>query len=200
MKKIIGILIASSLLIAQSKNATMTMYKDGFGLVKQPVSWDVALGQDTISWDLLPVGLIKDSPFLTLQNGIVNMQRLNQDVFYISEYLNNFLGKVIQVELINGTSFKGTLVEMRGDNITITQKRTTISFNRDRVDYITVPGKPNNAIFKPSLTWVISPYKRSGSVTGNLIYLSKGFDWDATYRLILDESGNVAEFLAEAYF
>ena len=48
---------------------------------------------------------------------------------------------------------------MRGDNITITQKRTTISFNRDRVDYITVPGKPNNAIFKPSLTWVISPYK-----------------------------------------
>ena len=199
MKKIIGILIASSLLIAQSKNATMTMYKDGFGLVKQPVSWDVALGQDTISWDLLPVGLIKDSPFLTLQNGIVNMQRLNQDVFYFSEYLNNFLGKVIQVELINGTSFKGTLVEMRGDNITITQKRTTISFNRDRVDYITVPGKPNNAIFKPSLTWVISPYKRSGSVTGNLIYLSKGFDWDATYRLILDESGNVAEFLAEAY-
>jgi len=147
----------------------------------------------------LPVGLIKDSPFLTLQNGIVNMQRLNQDVFYFSEYLNNFLGKVIQVELINGTSFKGTLVEMRGDNITITQKRTTISFNRDRVDYITVPGKPNNAIFKPSLTWVISPYKRSGSVTGNLIYLSKGFDWDATYRLILDESGNVAEFLAEAY-
>ncbi len=157
MKKIIGILIASSLLIAQSKNATMTMYKDGFGLVKQPVSWDVALGQDTISWDLLPVGLIKDSPFLTLQNGIVNMQRLNQDVFYFSEYLNNFLGKVIQVELINGTSFKGTLVEMRGDNITITQKRTTISFNRDSLDYITLPGKPNNAIFKPSYTSVISP-------------------------------------------
>ena len=84
MKKIIGILIMASLLMAQSRNATMTMYKDGFGLVKQPVSWDVALGQDTISWDLLPVGLIKDSPFHTLQNGILNMQRLNQDVIYYS--------------------------------------------------------------------------------------------------------------------
>ena len=198
MKKIIGIFITTSLIVAQSSNATMTMYKDGFGLIKQPVSWNLTLGQDTIAWDLLPVGLIKDSPFLTLQNAIVNMQRFNQDVFYFSEYLNNYLGKVIQVELINGTSFKGTLVEMRGDNITITQKRTTISFNRDRVDYITVPGKPNNAIFKPSLTWVISPYNSSGTVIGNLIYLSKGFDWDATYRLILDESGNNAEFLAEA--
>ena len=199
MKKIIGILITTSLIVAQSNNATMTMYKDGFGLVKQPVSWDLTLGQDTISWDLLPLGLIKDSPFLTLKNAIVNMQRLNQDVFYFSEYLNNYLGKIIEVELINGTSFKGTLVEKRGDNITITQKRTTISFNKDRINYITVPGKPSNAIFKPSLSWEISPYNRSGTVTGNLIYLSKGFDWDATYRLILDEEGNNAEFLAEAY-
>ena len=199
MKKIIGIFITTSLIVAQSSNATMTMYKDGFGLVKQPVSWNLTLGQDTIAWDLLPVGLIKDSPFLTLQNAIVNMQRFNQDVFYFSEYLNNYLGKIIEVELINGTSFKGTLVEKRGDNITITQKRTTISFNKDRINYITVPGKPSNAIFKPSLSWGISPYNRSGTVTGNLIYLSKGFDWDATYRLILDEEGNNAEFLAEAY-
>ena len=199
MKKIIGILIMASLLMAQSRNATMTMYKDGFGLVKQPVSWNLTLGQDTISWDLLPEGLIKDSPFLTLQNAIVNMQRLNQDVFYFSEYLNNYLGKVIEIELINGTSFKGILVEMTGNNMTITLKRETISFNRERVHYITVPGKPSNAIFKPSLSWVISPYNSSGNVTGNLIYLSKGFDWDATYRLILNESGNNAEFLAEAY-
>ena len=32
-----------------------------------------------------------------------------------------------------------------------------------------------------------------------MIYLSKGFDWDAIYRLILNESGNSAEFIAEAY-
>jgi len=67
MKKIIGILITTSLIVAQSNNATMTMYKDGFGLIKQPVSWDLTLGQDTISWDFLPMGLIKDSPFLTLK-------------------------------------------------------------------------------------------------------------------------------------
>ena len=54
-------------------------------------------------------------------------------------------------------------------------------------------------MYKPSLTWNISPNKKLGPVRGNLIYLSKGFDWNAIYRLILDESGNGAEFLAEAY-
>ena len=199
MKKFLGIFITTALLSAQSNSATMTMYKDGFALIKQPVSWNIELGQDTVSWNLLPKGLIQDSPFLSLQNATVNMQRLNKDIFYFSKYLNNYLGKNIEVELINGTSFSGTLVEMSNDNITITRKRSTTSFNKDRVDYITVPGQLNNVIFKPSLTWVISPYNRLGSVRGNLIYLSSGFDWDATYRLIFDGSNNAAEFLADAY-
>jgi len=199
MKKSLGIFITTALLSAQSNSATMTMYKDGFALIKQPVSWNIELGQDTVSWNLLPKGLIQDSPFLSLQNATVNMQRLNKDIFYFSKYLNNYLGKNIEVELINGTSFSGTLVEMSNDNITITRKRSTTSFNKNRVDYITVPGRLNNVIFKPSLTWVISPYNRLGSVRGNLIYLSSGFDWDATYRLIFDGSNNAAEFLADAY-
>ena len=199
MKKSLGIFITTALLSAQSNSATMTMYKDGFALIKQPVSWNIELGQDTVSWNLLPKGLIQDSPFLSLQNATVNMQRLNKDIFYFSKYLNNYLGKNIEVELINGTSFSGTLVEMSNDNITITRKRSTTSFNKNRVDYITVPGQLNNVIFKPSLTWVISPYNRLGSVRGNLIYLSSGFDWDATYRLIFDGSNNAAEFLADAY-
>ena len=199
MKKFLGIFITTALLSAQSNSATMTMYKDGFALIKQPVSWNIELGQDTVSWNLLPKGLIQDSPFLSLQNATVNMQRLNKDIFYFSKYLNNYLGKNIEVELINGTSFSGTLVEMSNDNITITRKRSTTSFNKNRVDYITVPGQLNNVIFKPSLTWVISPYNRLGSVRGNLIYLSSGFDWDATYRLIFDGSNNAAEFLADAY-
>ena len=199
MKKSLGIFITTALLSAQSNSATMTMYKDGFALIKQPVSWNIELGQDTVSWNLLPKGLIQDSPFLSLQNATVNMQRLNKDIFYFSKYLNNYLGKNIEVELINGTSFSGTLVEMSNDNITITRKRSTTSFNKDRVDYITVPGQLNNVIFKPSLTWVISPDNRLGSVRGNLIYLSSGFDWDATYRLIFNGSNNAAEFLADAY-
>ena len=200
MKKIIiGILTFLSLTAAQSNHATMTMYKDGFALIKQPVAWNLQPGENTIAWDLLPTGMIKDSPFLTLENAEVKMQRLNQDVFHFSEHLYNYLGETIDVELINGSSLTGTLVEISGSTITITRKRSIISFKKERIDYITVPGKLENVMFKPSLTWNIDPDKKSGPVRGNLIYLSRGFDWDAIYRLILDESGNGAELLAEAY-
>ena len=89
MKKIIKILTLLSLTAAQSNNATMTMYKDGFALIKQPVAWNLEPGENTIAWNLLPEGMIKDSPFLTMDNADVKMQRLNQDVFHFSEHLYN---------------------------------------------------------------------------------------------------------------
>ena len=199
MKKIIGILTLLSFIMGQSNHATMTLYKDDFALIKQPVAWNIQPGETTMSWDLLPVGMIQDSPFLTLDNAAVKMQRLNQDVFHFSEHLHNYLGETIDIELINGTSLTGTLVEIAGSTVTITRKRSIISFKRERIDYITLPGKLQNVMFKPSLTWAINPEKRSGPIRGSLIYLSKGFDWDAIYRLILDESGSGAEFIAEAY-
>ncbi len=198
MKKIIGMFTLLSLLMGQSNHATMTLYKDGFALIKQPVAWNVQAGEATIYWDLLPMGMIKDSPFLTLNNATVKMQRLNQDVFHFSDRLYDFLGETIDIKLINEKPMTGTLVEVSGNTLTIQRKRSVISFNRNRIDYINAPGKLENVMFKPSLAWNIYK-KKTGPARGNLIYLSKGFDWDAIYRLILDESGSGAEFIAEAY-
>ena len=199
MKKIIGIITLMAFTLGQSNHATMTMYKDGFALIKQPVAWNMQPGESNISWDILPSGLIKDSPFLTLDNATVNMQRLNRDVFHFADRLYDFLGQTVDIKLINDKAMTGTLVEVTSNTITIQRRRSVISFNRNRIDYINAPGLLENVMYKPSLTWNISPDKKLGPVRGNLIYLSKGFDWDVIYRLILDESGNGAEFLAEAY-
>ena len=199
MKKIIVILTFLSLIIGQSNHATMTLYKDGFALIKQPVAWNMVLGEKIISWDLLPLGLIQDSPFLILDNASIKLQRLNQDVFHFSEHLHSYLGKTIDVELINGTSLTGTLVEIADNTITITRKRSIISFKTERIDYVTLSGKLENVMYKPSLTWSINPNKKFGPVRGSLIYLSRGFDWDAIYRLVIDKSGSGAEFIAEAF-
>ena len=43
--------IISSLLCAQSSNATLTIYKDGTALIKQPVSWEVFAGNSDITWN-----------------------------------------------------------------------------------------------------------------------------------------------------
>jgi hypothetical protein len=175
------------------------MYKDEIALIKQPVSWNLESDQNTITWDLLPVGIIKDSPFLSLDNARVKMQRLNQDVFRFSDRLFDFLGQTIDVELINGKSMSGKLIEVNDKTITLQRRRSVISFNRERIDYINASGLMENIVYKPSLTWNISYENRRNTIEGDLIYLSKGFDWDAIYRLILDEFGNEANFLAEAY-
>ena len=199
MKKILisGILIY--LLNAQSNDAVITMYKDQIALIKQPVLWELESEQKTITWDLLPGGIVKDSPFLSLKNASVKMQRLNQDVFRFSNRLYDYLGKTIDVELINGKGISGSLIELTDRTITLQRKRSIISFNRDRIDYINAPGLIENIVYKPSITWNISYEDQPIQVEGDLIYLSKGFDWDAIYRLILDETGNQAELLAEAY-
>jgi hypothetical protein len=127
------------------------------------------------------------------------LQRLNQDVFHFSEHLHSYLGETIDVELINGTKLTGTLVEIADNSITITRKRSIISFKRNRIDYVTLSGKLENVMYKPSLTWSINPNKKFGPIRGNLIYLSRGFDWDAIYRLVIDKSGSGAEFIAEAF-
>ena len=196
------IIITISLLYSltgQSNNAIITMYKDEIALIKQPVSWTLESDQNTITWDLLPVGIIKDSPFLSLYNARVKLQRLNQDVFRFSDRLFDFLGQTIDVELINGKSMSGKLIEVNDKTITLQRRRSVISFNRERIDYINASGLMENIVYKPSLTWNVSYENRKNTIKGDLIYLSKGFDWDAIYRLILDESGNEANFLAEAY-
>ena len=40
MKQILLLFITSSLSFAQSLYANMTIYKDGFALIKQPVLWE----------------------------------------------------------------------------------------------------------------------------------------------------------------
>ena len=110
------------------------MYKDQIALIKQPVSWALESDQKTITWDLLPGGIIKDSPFLSLENATIKMQRVNQDVFRFSNRLYNYLGETIDVELINGKGISGTLIELTDRTITLQRKRSIISFNRDRVD------------------------------------------------------------------
>ena len=199
MRKTIITLSLIYSLIGQSNDAIITMYKDEVALIKQPVSWTLERNQNTITWDLLPVGIIKDSPFLSLDNARVKMQRLNQDVFRFSDRLFDFLGQTIDVELINGKGMSGKLVEVNDKTITLQRRRSVISFNRDRIDYINASGLMENIVYKPSLNWSIANEDGLNPIQGDLIYLSKGFDWDAIYRLILDESGNEADFLAEAY-
>ena len=66
MTKALYLLLVSSMLISKSSDATLTVYKDGTALVKQPVAWTIPAGKSYVTWSGLPNGVHKDTPFLNL--------------------------------------------------------------------------------------------------------------------------------------
>ncbi len=199
MKHILLLFITSSLSFAQSLYANMTIYKDGFALIKQPVLWEeLESDQNIIIWDILPTGIVQGSPFLNLDNANVLIQSFNQDVFRFSDRLYNYLGTKVEVKLINENDMNGTLIEVTDKTLTLQRRRSVISFNRDRVDYINVPRMMENIQFKPTLKWTIETEQKTDTIAGNLTYLSSGFDWNANYRFIVEPNGDEAQFISEA--
>tara|TARA_B100001173_G_scaffold135242_1_gene117452 strand:- start:308 stop:1654 length:1347 start_codon:yes stop_codon:yes gene_type:complete len=191
------IFIISSLLCAQSSNATLTIYKDGTALIKQPVSWEVFAGNSDITWSALPSGMQRDTPFLNIQGADIISQRFNNDIFSGSLYFNSLRGKYIQVKPKDGKLVKGTLLELTPTLITISHQSGIISFNRNELEYI---GSKENDIaeisYSPYLSWKIKS-KSNKTIRGELVYKTNNFLWDTVYRLkmINEEKG---ELIAEA--
>ncbi len=197
MRKSLILFLGLSLGFGQSTHATLTLYKDGFALIKQPVAWQIEQGNSTIHYDLLPTGIVEDSPFLSLSGATVSMQRYNRKLFNFDRYLSDFLGEKVSVKLINEKAFKGKLMEITPGNITLQWKREVASISRNRIEYISAPGLVENPTLKRSLSWNVYSKTPQG-IRGGLIYLSRGFDWDAVYRLILDPDKNNAELISDA--
>lgn len=186
-----------SLVIGQSAFSAMTLYKDGFALIKQPVNWSVEKGQSTIYYDLLTSGLMQDSPFLTLGGVTVATQKMNAGLFNFNVYLQNLLGVEVTVKFVDNKQIKGKLLEINSTQISLQLRREIISISRDKVEFISAASPSSNITAKPGLSWeIISTQEKD--VFGTLIYLSRGFDWDAVYRLVLDPEKDRAEFIADA--
>ena len=120
MRKLIILTLLLHQVWTQSVNASLTIYKDGFGLVKQPVTWIVNAGKNTIYYDRITDGLFIDSPFLNLKNAAVISQRLNRNIFSSGSFFQNKLGEKVEIKLSGDKVVSGTLVEYSGSQIAIT--------------------------------------------------------------------------------
>lgn len=198
MKVLLTIPLFFSVTLGQALNATMTLYKDGSVLIKQPVAWQVPAGVSTVHFDLLPAGLVEDSPFLTLQNATLQMQRLEREAFSSEQHLQYNLGRKVAVKVIGGGILKGRLLEINSHYLTLQRWGRIISIERERIGYVRSRKTRKEHRYRPLLSWEIEAPQK-GVVQGELIYLARGFDWNAIYRLILDRDGDQAELVAEAY-
>jgi len=194
MKKLSITLILLSLVYSQSEHATLTLYKDGYGLVRQSVVFEVSAGRSSIRYASLPNKMESQSPFLSLQGAEIIYQKYNYDVFDTFGFLKDHLGKKVKVKAMKGRAIKGRLLDVDGKWLTVKKYWSTKIVNLDEVVNISIAGREVTSSVRPELLWEVKSNKK-GKVAGELIYISGGFDWDADYRLVVlpdEKSGRLA--------
>ena len=197
MKKTLFILLINFVLRAQSEDATLTIYKDGTAMVKQPVGWSIPSGYSYVTWSSLPNGIYRDTPFLNIDGADILSQRFNDNIFTGTDFFKSLRGEEIQVKPKNGKLVKGTLLEISTASVTISNQSGIMSFNRGELEYL---GNKTNELslptFNPYLSWDLKS-KLDKIIKGELVYRTKNFSWNTVYRLkVLNEEKG--ELIAEA--
>tara|TARA_B100000029_G_scaffold269760_1_gene265083 strand:+ start:105 stop:1448 length:1344 start_codon:yes stop_codon:yes gene_type:complete len=197
LNKSIYLLLLFSFALCSSKKATLTIYKDGTALVKQPVEWSIKSGYNSVMWGDLPDGIHKDTPFLNIIGADIISQTFNDNIFTSSRYFNSLRGKEIVLKPMDSKKIKGILLETSPTTITISKQAEILSYNKRHLEFY---GKESDnlkePIFRPYLSWDIKS-KLKRVVNGELVYKTNNFSWDTVYRLkmINEEKG---ELIAEA--
>ena len=198
MKKLLLLWLILNSTYGQSINASLTMYKNGFILVKQPVFWNVSEGKSQINYSLVPNQLYPETPFLSLEGDIkIVSQRLNHNIFSSEAYFKSHLGSTVEVLPKDGKSVEGKLVEFNIKSVTIQGRSWINMIPRDELVMISVKDKLKDVQFKPKLEWEIEG-PTSEFIRGSLLYMAGGMNWKAVYRLITSPNEESAQLISEA--
>ena len=191
------IFLLTSLLVGQSEDATLTIYKDGTALIKQPVGWEIPSGNSYVTWGSLPNGIHRDTPFLNLEGATIISQRFNDNIFTGIDYFKKLRGEEIKVKPKDGKAVEGVLLEISSGSVTISNSGGIISFNRNELEYLGSENKDlDTPTFYPFLSWDLNS-DSDKIIKGELVYKSNNFSWATVYRLKMlnEEKG---ELIAEA--
>ena len=196
MKIFLLSILIISLAFGQSENATMTIYKNGYALIKQPVDWTIRDSPGEVEYSVLPEGIKESSPYLNLQSGQVLNQKLDANLFSESILIKESLGDAVTITTIDDEDEYGTLIAISPNGYTIQTRRDVIFLKKEQVKKVTLRKVIENPQFRPMLRWKIS--SNDYHVTGDLVYMARGFDWDAVYRMVVSDYGP-ATLITEAY-
>ena len=196
MKKIAIWFLHCVIIYSQSVDATMTIYKNGLALIKQPVSWIIDNQSNEIEYGIIPEGIKKSTPYLNLSNGKVFNQKLNYNIFSENTLFKKSLGSSVTITTIDDEDQFGTLISISPEGYTLQTRRDVIYIKKNHVKQVAVRKIIDNPRTRPVLQWDI--ISETNNPSGNLIYMTNGFEWNAVYRMELLGDGS-ATLIPEAY-
>ena len=202
MKKLLIAIFALNILFAQEvesiqPNRTLTIYKDSFAIIKEPILWNLKDGKNITFFNNLSPNIVFDSPLLNIQGVEVGSQTLNKNFYSTDSYLKKNIGSLVEVKPINDSVVQGALLDINSSSISISTNKGLMIFQRSRVEYISLKSKQVQNKFTPQISWEIFS-EGLDSITAELTYLSSGFSWKPVYKLQLSDSDSTAALSIDA--
>ena len=196
MKKLLIALFAINILFSQEvesveNNRTLTIYKDSFAIIKEPILWNLNDGKNITSFNNLSPNIILDSPFLNIEGVEVKSQTLNKNFYSTDAYLKKNIGSLAEVKPINDSAVQGALLDINSSSVSINTNKGLLIFQRSRVEYIALKSSQVQNKFTPQISWEIFS-EGLENITAELTYLTSGFSWKPIYKLQLSNSDTSA--------
>ena len=196
MKTIIFTLLSISLAFAQAESSSrsLTIYKDNFAVVNEPIIWNLKSGNNYTSFSNISKNLLFDSPTLNVQDVKVLSQTLNKNFSSTDTFLKNSLGAPVEVIPISGSRTEGLLMDINSSSISLKTGKGLVIFQRSQLLSFTLKSNNIQDKFTPEIVWGLSSDEEK-SVNAELTYITSGFSWKPIYTLTINGSDSTA-FLA----
>ena len=202
MKKILISLFLFTIVLTQEtlssdNSREITIYKDGFAILKEPIIWNLKAGKNTTRFDNLSPNIVFDSPNLYLEDVQVLSQTMNRNFNSSDTFLKNNIGSSVEVRLSNGTVNQGKLLDINGSSVSVNTNKGLMIFQRSKIDFINLKTNDIQDKFSPEISWDIFS-SQDQTVFAELTYLTSGFSWKPIYKLELNKSDNSAILSVDA--
>ncbi len=199
MKKIILTLFLVSFVLAQaeSSNRSLTIYKDNFAVIKEPIIWNLKSGKNITSFSNVSKNLLFDSPVLSIQGVEVLSQTLNKNFTSSDAFLKNSIGSPVEIIPVNGSRTEGLLMDINGSNISVKTSKGLIVFQRSQLLSLSLKSNNVQDKFTPEIVWELASDEEK-SVNAELTYITSGFSWKPIYTLTINGDDSSASLTVNA--
>ena len=199
MKKLIFILLSYSLVFSQqeSSNRSLTIYKDNFAVIKEPIIWNLKSGSNTTSFSNISKNLLFDSPALNIEGVQVLSQTLNKNFSSTDSFLKNSIGSPVEIIPTSGSRTEGLLMDINSSSISVKTSKGLVVFQRSQLLSFALKSNSVQDKFTPEIVWeLISTEEKP--VNAELTYISSGFSWKPIYTLTINGDDSTATLIVNA--
>ena len=199
MKKLIFILLSFSLVFSQqeSSNRSLTIYKDNFAVIKEPIIWNLKSGSNITSFSNISKNLLFDSPVLNIEGVEVLSQTLNKNFSSTDSFLKNSVGSPVEIIPISGSRTEGLLMDINSSSISVKTSKGLVVFQRSQLLSFTLKSNSVQDKFTPEIVWELISIDEK-PVSAELTYISSGFSWKPIYTLTINGDDSTASLMVNA--